>query len=453
MNLFNFLRFANIEKKAKDDKVLFRLAQKKNGNFVLVNDKGNIVSEEFEWISRQVENIRLAENNGILTYIVNDNGLAKNTALVRITNDSQEKPEIYASADENGMTQVFFNGEKNGTFVVNSHKLSKVFDNLTAPNKKGFRIGWTADQAEILSTDAREVVETFDSISEPDANGVRIAVKEPKPEPERTGLLANFDFPPQISGVALIPVNFDKNLPIYKDVKAYEDTNYIAVLQNDKQVLLNKNGNNIAGGMYHNINEVNALGEVVANRTKSKSKGGIVLIHEGKHFKKVADPHAVIDAAPIGIKALKYGQELNKNVVAGVNIANGIEIDEDVNRVLIALLKGEKPKARFLKSIEEKDKFEELFAGVGAYSEKLDEIAAYKPELEIEIAMKKQNLSKSLTTLLKRKAAGHRTYENVQKNKIKTKKTEIVGHKQNISNSSNIRQKLTDVAENLEQSK
>jgi len=453
MNLFNFLRFSSIDKKANDDKILFRVAKKRNGNYVLVNDKGNIVSQEFEWISDQIADIRLAENNGILVYLKNDNGQAKDTTIPRITANTEETPEIYASADENGLTQVYLNGETKGTFIVNDHKFSKLFERLTQPNKNGLRIGWRENHAEILSTDARKVHKRYGSVSEPDENGVRYAVEEEYTPAERVDLMENGIYVPEFPRVSLIPANFTENIPFYKNAKSFEAENYIVTLENGKKVLLNKNGTNIAGGMYHNISDINALGEVIATRTKAKSNNGVVLIHEGKRFKKVSDPVKVIDAAPIGIKALKYDKEHNKNVVAGVNISSGIEIDEDVNRVLIALLKGEKAKPRFLKNIEEKNKFDELFAGLSAYTEKLDEIAAAKPELATEIDIKKQNLSKSLTTLLRRKAAGHRTYEKMQDKKIETKENEIVEHKQNITNSVTKREKLSEVVSTLEQSK
>lgn len=450
MNLFNFLRFSSIEKKAKDDSVLFRVAKKRNGNYVLVNDKGTIVSKEFDWISEQVADIRLAENNGILVYIKNDNNQAKDTTMPRVTSATEKAPEVYAGADENGLTQVYLNGETKGTFMVNDHNFSKLFKRLTAPNKNGLRIGWLDNHAEILSTDARRAHKRYGSIAEPDSNGVRYAVEESYSPAERADLMENGIYIPEIPRVSLIPVNFTENIPFYKSAKPYESENYIVVLENNKQALLNKNGNNIAGGMYHNISAPNALGEVIATRSKVKSNGSVVLVHEGKHFTKANDLHKVIDSAPIGIKAMKYGRDLNKNVVAGVNISEGIEIDEDVNRVLISLLKGEKPMPRFWKSIEANDKFNLLFEGVTAYQEKLDEIAKARPELANEVILKKQNLTKSLSTLMKRKVAGHKTYEMREDKKIDEKKSQIAGHEKNIKNSSNVREKLNDAMNNFQ---
>lgn len=363
------------------------------------------------------------------------------------------------------MTQVFINGK--GTFMFTDDKnISKLYSKISAPNKNGLRLAFERNEAvEIVSNDACKVFETYDSISEPDENGVRIAKREvgrnkngivnvKKGLKEDTvvfngDILSNDSLIYALEGLktamenretlyALLPQNFGEKNEQYKSIKQFENDNYLVTLENGKQEILNKRGNDIAGGMYHRIQEVNALGEVVANRTKSKSKGGIVLIHDGKRFKKVDNLHRVLDSAPIGIKALKYGQDLNKNVVAGVDISRGIEIDEDVNRVLIALLKNEKPQPRFWKSIEENGKFDALAKGVEAYGMALDEIAMAKPELEIEIAMKKQNLVKSLQTLIKRKIAGHKSYENTENRRISK-------HKENISNSSNRRNKLEEL--------
>ena len=458
MNLFNFLRFQNIEKKANNDEVLFRLAQKKNGKFVLVNDKGNIVSEECDWISKQIDNIRLLEKDGIVSYFSKEDGTAKTNSLPRDVK-GDNKPEVYASADDNGVNQVFIANK--GTFIFTDDKnISDLYTKLLDTNKNGVRLAFSKDGVKIVSNDACTVYEKYDSVSEPDENGVRIAKRTEsrnhgwgpysKDEILEGSLiyilegLAEKDA--QIDTFyALLPENFGSKNEQYSAIKKFENDNYLVTLQNGKQEILNKRGNDIAGGSYQKIQEVNALGEVIANRTKSKSKGGIVLIHQGKRFKKVDDMHRVLDSAPIGIKALKYGAELNKNVVAGVDISKGIEIDEDVNRVLIALLKGEKPQPKFWNRIEEQNKFEDLAKGIDAYSKTLDEIATARPELDLEIAMKKQNLVKSLQTLIKRKIAGHKTYE-------KTESRKIAKHEENISSSTNKRNKLESL-EGFEQEK
>lgn len=90
MNLFNFLRFQNIENKAKNDEILYRLAQKKNGKFVLVDDKGKIMSDECDWISNQIEDIRLAEKNGIISYMKKD-GLSLNEKALPRTSEKMMK--------------------------------------------------------------------------------------------------------------------------------------------------------------------------------------------------------------------------------------------------------------------------------------------------------------------------------------------------------------------------
>lgn len=458
MNLFNFLRFQNIEKKANDEDVLFRLAQRKNGKFVLVNDKGKIVSEECDWISKQIDNIRLLEKDGIVSYFSKEDGLAKSNTLSRDVK-SETKPAVYASADDNGVNQVFITGK--GTFIFTDDKnVSDLYTKLLDTNKNGVRLAYSKDGVKIVSKDACTVYEKYDSVSEPDENGVRIA-KRSESRNHGWGPYSKDEIPKGsliyiLEGLAekdaqidtfyaLLPENFHSKNEQYTAIKKFENDNYLVTLQNGKQEILNKRGNDIAGGAYQKIQEVNALGEVIANRTKSKSKGGIVLIHQGKRFKKVDDMHSVMDSAPIGIKALKYGPDLNKNVVAGVDISKGIEIDEDVNRVLIALLKGEKAQPKFWNRIEEQNKFDELAKGIDAYSKTLDEIASAKPELDIEIAMKKQNLVKSLQTLINRKIAGHKTYE-------KTEGKKIAKHEENISSSTSKRNKLESL-EGFEQEK
>lgn len=448
MNLFNFLRFQNIEKKANNEEILFRLAQKKNGKFVLVNDKGKIVSEECDWISKQIDNIRLLEKNGIVSYFSKEDGGAKLNDLQRNVK-SEIKPAVYASANDSGINQVFITGK--GTFIFTDEKdISDLYTKILRTNKNGVRLAFLKDGVRIVSRDACTIYEKYDSVSEPDENGVRIAKRSEckrndkelslKDEIQKSSLIYILEGLTEKDAqidtfFALLPENFHKQNEQYTAIKKFENDNYLVTLQNGKQEILNKNGNDIAGGAYQKIQEVNALGEVIANKTKSKSNGGIVLIHQGKRFKKVDDMHKVLDSSSIGIKVLKYGPDFNKNVVAGVDISKGIEIDEDVNRVLIALLKGEKVRPKFWNRIEEENKFDELAKGIDAYNKTLDEIASVKPELDIEITMKKQNLVKSLQTLIKRKIAGHKTYE-------KTENKKIAKHEENISSSTSKRTKL-----------
>ena len=467
MNLFNFLRFSKIESKANDDKVLFRLAQKRNGKFVLVNDKGNIVSVECDWISKQIDGIRLFENNGILYYFTKENGQASGKILPRVSaNEKAENQEVYATADENGVTQVFLNQistrdynitkdetndvqsnrETERTFLINSNKeISNLFKMLTAVNKNGLRIAIDANTSNvyIINKDGTEIYQEFSKITSPDENGVRIAtsVKE-----DNDYLNGQETFYRDV--YSLLPANFEKTNPFYYDITRFDKDNYKVTHTNGKQEILNKNGKNVSGGKYSEISKPNALGEVIANR--SRKNNGIVLYHEGKRYKKFSDPHRVLDASPIGIKAMKYGSGLNQNVVAGVNISEGLQIDEDVNRVLIALLKGEKPANRFWKSIEQNNKFDKLFDGVSSYEAKLDEIASARPDMAEEINQKKQNLSKSLTSILRRKVAGHRTYEKIQDRKIEQKEEEIVAHQQNIDESANAREKLSNAINSFE---
>lgn len=443
MNLFNFLRFSKIESKANDDKVLFRLAQKRNGKFVLVNDKGNIVSPECEWISKQIEGIRLFENNGILSYFVNKNGQANGQILPRVTdNKVDNKPEIYAYGEEDGVTQVVLNGEQYKTFLINSDKqISYVYKMLSSTNKNKLRLAIDENgNVYIISKDGQETYQDFKGITEPDENGVRIA---------RSVLFSDYGGENYYQDLyTFLPANFEKTNPFYYDITRFDKDNYKVTHTNGKQEILNKNGKNVSGGKYSEISKPNALGEVIANR--SRKNNGIVLYHEGKRYKKFSDPHRVLDASPIGIKAMKYGSGLNQNVVAGVNISEGLQIDEDVNRVLIALLKGEKPANRFWKSIEQNNKFDKLFDGVSSYEAKLDEIASARPDMAEEINQKKQNLSKSLTSILRRKVAGHRTYEKIQDRKIEQKEEEIVAHQQNIDESANAREKLSNAINSFE---
>jgi len=462
MNLFNFLRFKNIEPKTNDFNVVYRVAEKKNGKFVLVDDSGKVVTDEFDNISSQISHIRIGKNNDMFYYIQKaGTNEASVTALPREKSDDKF---IYATASEDGISQVFMDGF--GTFLLSDDlTLSKLYSEISKTNKNDLRIAKNLDNTyEIISEKGSLVYEKYDEISKPDENGVRVAKKvevydenwwkefsDEKPQPDSliyvlSGMARKEKEPKTKTTYALLNKNYGVTNQVYTDAYRFDKDNYIVTLPNGKKEIVNKNGKNIAGGMYYNIEEPNVLGEVVASRTKSKSKGGIVLIHEGKKYKKADNYHKVVDSSHWGVKALKYGEELNKNVVAGVDISKGIEVDENVNRVLIALLKGEKPQPRFWKAIEEQNKFDELAKGVEAYGQILDEIASVKPEFSLGISISKQNLVKHLNTLIKRKIAGHKTYEQTESKKI-------VEHEENISSSSNKREKLLEVSENFEEQK
>lgn len=458
MNLFNFIRFKSIDKPTTEgENNLFRLAQRRNDKFVLVDNTGKIVTEEFDWISPKTcgDNatdslqIRLAEKDGLLFYIKGVEDGAKAKIVTRKNPESPEHPEVYAGAEENGVRQIFFQMHGNESpatfFLVGNKEISDIFLSVTPENRNGLRIGWLeaedgTRQARIMSKDGMTTYQTFFDISEPDENGVRTGFALPGIErvSDRQSVITHY--------VAFIPQNFGKEVELLKSFENFDGDKYRLTHADEKQSIVNQNGVNVAGGKYSEIQDPNALGEVIVRRGRAKSNGGIILVHQGRRYKRVEEPHKVIDSAQIGVKAMKYGKELNENVVAGVTLSDGIEIDEDVNRILIAMLKGEKPSPRFWKAVEESNKFDELFAGVSAYEAKLDEIAAEKPELASEIQAKKENLSKAVSSVLRRKVAGHRTYE-------KNEDRKITKHEENISNSTTAREKLSEAVTTFEKDK
>lgn len=488
MNLFNFIRFKSIEKPTENGKNnLFRLAQRRNQKFVLVDNSGKIVSEEFDWISSQTRDegendstpaVRLAEKDGLLYYIKDVENSAKAQIISGKTPEGSEQPEVYAGPEENGTRQIFLQRDTKDystLFLGSDKQMSDVYLRVTPENKNGLRIGWLevperievnalvtgygpnhftipsrykVREARIISKDGMTTYQSFTDISEPDENGVRTGYAHAGIEKvsDRQSVITH--------NLAFIPQNFGKEVELLKHFEKFDGDKYRLTYTDGKQSIVNQNGVDVAGGKYSEIQDPNALGEVIARRGRVtskrrgrvKSNGGIILVHQGKRYKKVDEPHRVIDSAQIGIKAMKYGTDLNQNVVAGVNISEGLEIDEDVNRILISMLKGEKPSPRFWKSVEEHNKFDELFAGISAYEAKLDEIAAAKPELADEIKEKKQNLSKSVSSVLRRKVAGHRTYE-------KNEDKKITQHEENISNSTTAREKITEAVNNFENGK
>lgn len=272
--------------KKEDTNNSFSIFQKKNEKVVLKNNKGKIISPEFDWISEPIGNIRICEDGIMLYYFNNETGKCEVLPRV-IKSDEQNLPEVYASAEENGVTQIFLNGSEKATFLMSYIKeFSKLYNELSPLNKNNLRIGVIKGKAkrgvEIISRDGQELYGVFDSITNADENGIRIATTKNGTEKIYT----------------LLTSNYDKINKSYKEIKRFDNENYHVVLETGEQMVVGSDGKKVQppkrrrgkaryiddgkyGMNYDPFSPVN-FDDVPRNVTRFKVRGSEVIKHDGR---------------------------------------------------------------------------------------------------------------------------------------------------------------------------
>ena len=442
MNIFNFLKYREVEDINKNElsslaPYVYRLAEKRNGKFVLLNAKGNKVTGEFDFISDMIEGFRIAKaSNGKYFAIFPYSSLAARIYVFqnegeKYDDDKQKEDGRHFSAEKIDFLTTQLNyrlslgGFERSVFINYHNIISKIYTRVSPVNKHGMRLCTTNSNSVVCFTseDGLDILFSYRFSKEENyENGVTV-------------FRSNRD-------CVFVPKDFERTPLIFTDVKQIAKGVFVATKNDETQVLLDSNGKQITRETYRKIANPNKINEIIAS-TEGK-KGNVILSRDGVRYKKFKGDFKVICDSPIGIKALQFSSEKNKSFLASIHPyekQNCQEINANANRILIALLNGKKPETRFFNNLVRTHQVDELIKSEEYYFSALDKIKSSNPELEEEVEKLKVDFHNMLANYLKNRISAQNHIKKCLKNKH-FKQTAVVDE---------TKQKLDDVSADLSQ--